>query len=72
MLKQWQFDVLFFVGVGGAVVLLFGPVLGLDIGSNPLAATGIGAILTFVLSQRASLTKNGEKSKEGSDAKPDD
>lgn len=61
MLKQWQFDVLFFVGVGGAVVLLFGPVLGLNTGSNPLAATGVGAILTFVLTQRGTLTKNDDK-----------
>lgn len=61
MLKQWQFDVLFFVGVGGAVVLLFGPVLGLDLRANPLAATGVGAILTFVLTQRQALTKHDSK-----------
>jgi hypothetical protein len=58
MLKQWQFDVLFFVGVGGALVLLFGPSLGLEIGTSPLAATGVGAILTFVLTQRSALTKS--------------
>lgn len=61
MLKQWQFDVLFFVGVGGALVLLFGPSLGLEIGSNPLAATGVGAILAFVLAQRNALTKSDPK-----------
>lgn len=61
MLKQWQFDVLFFVGVGGAVVLLFGPSFGLDMGTNPLAATGVGAILTFVLTQRQSLTKTDHR-----------
>lgn len=61
MLKQWQFDVLFFVGVGGAVVLLFGPSLGLQIGSNPLAATGVGAILAFVLAQRNVITKSDPK-----------
>ena len=64
MLKQWQFDVLFFVGVGGALVLLFGPSFGLDMGSNPLAATGVGAILTFVLTQRQSLTKSDDPKKE--------
>lgn len=58
MLKQWQFDVLFFVGVGGAVVLLFGPAIGFNTGANPLAATGVGAILTFVLTQRSQLTKD--------------
>lgn len=57
MLKQWQFDVLFFVGVGGAVALLFGPSFGLRIGENPLAATGVGAILTFVLTQRKAIVK---------------
>jgi hypothetical protein len=57
MLKQWQFDILFFVGVGGAIALLFGPSFGLDVGNNPLAATGVGAILTFVLTQRKSIVK---------------
>jgi len=71
MLKQWQFDILFFVGVGGAVVLLFGPALGLNIGANPLAATGVGAILTFVLSQRRALTKEQDQQKESRD-EPDD
>jgi hypothetical protein len=61
MLKQWQFDVLFFVGVGGAVTLLFGPSFGLEVGNNPLAATGVGAILTFVLTQRKSIVKKEEE-----------
>lgn len=60
MLKEWQFNVLFFVGVGGAVLLLFGDKLGLNINQNPTAITGIGAILTYVLTQRKALTKNGE------------
>lgn len=58
MLKEWQFDVLFFVGVGGAIVLLFGPSLGLQIGDNPVAVTGVGAILTYVLTQKRALTKS--------------
>lgn len=60
MLKEWQFDVLFFVGVGGAIVMLIGPSIGLDIGQNPTAVTGIGAILTYILTQRKALTKNGK------------
>lgn len=65
MLKEWQFNVLFFVGVGGAVILLLGPEFGLKVGQNPTAVGGIGAILTYVLTQRANLTKkNGEKKKE--------
>lgn len=64
MLEKWQFNVLFFVGVGGAVLLLIGPEIGLDeISQNPTALTGIGAILTYVLTQRKSLTKSDEEAK---------
>lgn len=61
MLKEWQFNVLFFVGVGGAVLLLIGPELGLDMATNPTAVTGVGAILTYVLTQKKALTKHEEK-----------
>lgn len=61
MLSNWQFNVLFFVGVGGAVLLLLGPELGLDISSNPTAVTGVGAILTYVLTQKKAFTKNTDK-----------
>jgi len=57
MLKEWQFNVLFFVGVGGAILLLIGPEFGLSIGKNPTAVTGVGAILTYVLTQKKALTK---------------
>lgn len=61
MLKEWQFNVLFFVGVGGAVLLLVGPELGMNISQNPTAVTGVGAILTYVLTQRKALTKGDDK-----------
>ena len=61
MLKEWQFNVLFFVGVGGAILLLLGPEFGLDIGTNPTAVTGVGAILTYVLTQKKALTNNEKK-----------
>ena len=61
MLKEWQFNVLFFVGVGGAILLLIGPELGLKISQNPTAVTGVGAILTYVLTQKKALTKNDPK-----------
>lgn len=61
MLTNWQFNVLFFVGVGGAILLLIGPELGMDISSNPTAVTGVGAILTYVLTQKKALTKPDEK-----------
>lgn len=55
-MKEWQFNVLFFVGVGGAILLLIGPELGLTFSDNPTALTGVGAILTYVLaSQRGKL-----------------
>jgi hypothetical protein len=60
MLKEWQFHVLFFVGVGGAVLLLVGPSIGLNISTNPTAVTGIGAILTYVLTQKKALTKHDD------------
>jgi len=64
-LKEWQFNVLFFVGVGSAVLLLIGPEIGLQIGQSPGAVTGVGAILTYVLTQRKNLTKpTKEKRKE--------
>lgn len=61
MLKEWQFNVLFFVGVGGALLLLIGPEFGLSVGKNPTAVTGVGAILTYVLTQRKALTKTDDK-----------
>ena len=57
MLKEWQFNILFFVGVGGALMLLLGPEFGLKVGQNPTAVTGVGAILTYILTQKKSLTK---------------
>lgn len=64
MLKQWQFNVLFFVGVGGAAFLLFGPSLGIDVETSPQAVTGVGTILAYVLTQRKTLTKSEEKKPE--------
>lgn len=67
MLKEWQFNVLFFVGVGGAILVLIGPDLGLKLGQNPTAVTGVGAILTYILTQRKTLTNRTEKKKDESD-----
>jgi hypothetical protein len=64
MLKEWQFNVLFFVGVGGAVLLLIGPSIGLNVSNNPTAVTGVGAILTYVLTQRKNLTRPTDKKKD--------
>lgn len=71
MLKEWQFNVLFFVGVGGAVLLLVGPEMGLNFSSNPTAVTGVGAILTYVLTQKKTLTK-ADEDKPGKHRKEED
>jgi hypothetical protein len=60
MLKEWQFNVLFFVGVGGAILLLIGPSIGLNLSTNPTAVTGVGAILTYVLTQKKALVSKDE------------
>lgn len=59
-MKEWQFNVLFFVGVGGAVLLLIGPEFGLTLSENPTALTGVGAILTYVLTYKRILHRNSE------------
>lgn len=64
MLKEWQFNVLFFVGVGGAIFLLLGPEFGLKTASNPTAFTGVGAILTYILTQKKQFTKNEKSTKD--------
>lgn len=63
-MKDWQFNVLFFVGVGGAILLLLGPEFGLKVAENPTAFTGVGAILTYILTQRIRLENKRDKKKE--------
>lgn len=73
-MKEWQFNVLFFVGVGGAILLLIGPELGFTFSDNPTALTGVGAILTYVLaSQRGKLGAGSSDSskKKDNDDPPD-
>lgn len=70
MLTNWQFNVLFFVGVGGAILALLGPEFGLNFSKNPTALTGIGAILAYILTQRKSMTKPEEKPEEKKDDQP--
>lgn len=64
MLKEWQFNVLFFVGVGGAILLLIGPEIGMNVSNNPTALTGVGSILAYILTQRKALTKQENKEDE--------
>lgn len=73
-MKEWQFNVLFFVGVGGAAFLLFAPAISgmQDIPKNPGAVTGIGTILAYVLTQKKNIVKDKEKPKtDEGDSDPD-
>jgi hypothetical protein len=70
-MKEWQFNVLFFVGVGGAILLLIGPELGLNISQNPTAVTGLGAILTYVLTQKKALVHTDKKKEQRGEDKED-
>lgn len=73
-MKEWQFTVLFFVGVGGAVLLLIGPEIGLNISKNPTAVAGVGSILAYVLAQRKAITHqktDQPKHKQGDDDGPE-
>lgn len=62
-MKEWQFDVLFFFALIGAIFLMVTPVF--HIAVSPSSLTGYGAILTFVLTQKKNLVKpKGKHSKE--------
>ena len=72
MMKQWHFNVLFVVGVLGAITMLLGPEIGLDIGKNPTAVTGVGAILGYVLTKRDQLVKQPPNEKKEIPKKEED
>lgn len=67
MMKEWHFNVLFCVGVGGAVFLLLAPTFGVEITTNPTALAGVGTILTYVLTQKKALTRSGDQEKKDED-----
>ncbi len=69
-MKEWQFNVLFFVGVGGAVLLLIGPEFGFTLSDNPTALTGVGAILTYVLTYKRILGRSPDDKKKDPDDPP--
>lgn len=64
MMKEWHFNVLFCVGVGGAVFLLLAPTFGVEIATNPTALAGVGTILTYVLTQKKTLTRSDDQEKD--------
>lgn len=58
-MKEWQFDILFFFAIAGAVFLMVSPVFHLQV--SPTGLTGYGAILTFVLTQKKNITNSSSK-----------
>ena len=59
--KQWHFDVLFVLGCIGALVMLLGKRIGIEV--EPEVAGVFGLLIAFILKQRDDLTE---------DKKPDD
>jgi hypothetical protein len=41
--------------------MIIGPEIGLDIGRNPTATTGVGACLMYVLTKKEQIVKNGKE-----------
>lgn len=66
-MKEWQFNVLFFVGVGGAILLVIGPEFGLQIGQQPGTLTGIGSILAYVLTRKTLDEREQRRDKKKND-----
>lgn len=60
-MSEWQFNTLFVLACGGAVTLLFGEPLGIEV--RPEVVTVFGAIMAFVLTQK----RNGDKGDEDKD-----
>lgn len=49
-MKEWQFDVVFWLGVLGALVMLFSDPLGISV--RPEVVTLFGVMLAFVYQQK--------------------
>lgn len=72
-MKDWQNTVLFLVGVGGAIILLFAPAIGLgSVLKNPIAAGGVTTILAYVLTQRRRDNGKDKKTSTESTTEEDD
>jgi hypothetical protein len=59
--QPWQFNVLFSIAALGAVFLLVGPALGIDIQATPTTLSGYGAILAYVLGHRSFFLKRDKE-----------
>lgn len=67
-MKDWQFNVLFLLACGGAIVLLLGEEIGVTV--KPEVVTVFGAIMAFVLTQQRTSEKEEKEDKEADEAKP--
>lgn len=60
-MKEWHFNILFFVGVGSALFMLIAPTFGVKIEQHATALTSISAILTYVLTQKPRIVSKKDK-----------
>lgn len=58
-MKDWQFDVVFWLGVLGALVMLFSDPLGISI--RPEVVTLFGVMLAFVYQQKQRHNDDNKK-----------
>lgn len=62
-MKAWQFDVLFWTGVAGIIIMLFAPWIGLEL--SPISVSGFGALWTYLFTQRGNIVKNKDEDDDG-------
>lgn len=70
-MKPWHFNILFGIAALGAVLLMAGPYVGLDVQPSITQLSGYSAILAYVLGHRSSWIGDRFK-KKGKHTPPDD
>jgi len=62
-MEKWQFNILFFVGVGGIILLVISPAIPFlaPIGKNAQGITALGLLLTYLFTQKGAIVKDHKK-----------
>jgi hypothetical protein len=68
--RDWQFDVIFWLGIIGALVMLFSDPLGITV--RPEVVTLFGVMLAFVYQQKQRINNDKEDSKKHRKRKEDE
>jgi hypothetical protein len=65
-MEKWQYNILFFVGVSGIILLIIAPAIPplAPIGNNPQGVTALGLLLAYLFTQKSSLVKDHKKDKD--------